>query len=87
MLESGKDHEAITAVHEQTVYIATLSSVPWLFKLIVNSMELLTRVGIRMSFNVFLDWCTQQVEIRRKVSVLHPRESTSTRRCAAPAFY
>lgn len=68
MLLSGKDHKAMAAVREQVVYIATLSSVPWLFKLIVNAMEQLSKIGVKTSIYVFLDWCTEQVDIRRKVT-------------------
>ncbi|KAJ4396529.1 hypothetical protein N0V93_000749 [Gnomoniopsis smithogilvyi] len=66
LLKTGEHHEAITAIREQTVYIGTLSTVPWLFSMIVNSMEVLSNIGIKTSFNIFLDWCTQQVDARRK---------------------
>lgn len=69
LLKSGKYHEAVTAVHEQAAYIGALSSVPWLFKLIVNSMEVLGHIGIKTRFNAFLDWCTEQVEARRNVQL------------------
>lgn len=68
MLESAKDHVAIAAVREQTVHIATIGLLPWLFLLLVKTMELLNQIGIRVSFSVFLDWCTEQVEAKRKVS-------------------
>lgn len=68
MLESSKDHVAIAAVREQTVHIATIGLVPWLFRLLVKTMEILSLLGIRASFSVFLDWCTEQVEAKRQVS-------------------
>lgn len=72
LLKSGIHHPAVTAIREQAAYIGSLSSVPWLFKLIVNSMDILGYFGVKTSFNTFLEWCTEQVEARRKVRLSLP---------------
>lgn len=71
MLESGKGHPAIAGLQEQTVYIGVLGTVPWLFTSLVKAMDKLSSFGIKTSFNIFLEWCSRELEAKRNVSPLH----------------
>lgn len=68
LLESGRAHPAVDGVREQAVYIGILGLVPWLFISLVKFMDTLGKVGLKFSFQAFLDWCSDEVKAKRKVS-------------------
>ncbi|CAN8106130.1 unnamed protein product [Discula destructiva] len=67
MLASGQNHAAITGVGVQNVFVATLGCVPWLSHIVVTCMQFLNKFGMKASFSIFLDWCMEQLEVKRKI--------------------
>lgn len=67
MLESGQDHPAIKGIREQTTYIGVLGTVPWFFISLVTIMNFLGKLGLKSSFQSFLDWCSREMEAKRAV--------------------
>ncbi|KAJ5279194.1 hypothetical protein N7478_004566 [Penicillium angulare] len=58
-LNNGKEHFAITGMHDQMELVGVFSAVPWL-------MHLLQSIpGIKGSFEIFLKYCNQQVDERK----------------------
>lgn len=68
LLESGRAHPAVDGVREQAVYIGVLGVVPWFFAAVANIMQALGKIGLKSSFQEFLDWCADEMEVKRKVS-------------------
>lgn len=69
MLATGKEHPAVNGVREQAAYIGALGTMPWLFKVIVKLISVLGKAGLQLSFQAFLDWCSEELEARRKVGI------------------
>lgn len=55
-------------VREQSMYIGILQKLPWAFPALAQAIEEFGKLGFKTSFQSFLDWCSQELEARRKVS-------------------
>ncbi|KAJ5106780.1 hypothetical protein N7456_003455 [Penicillium angulare] len=63
-LKNGKEHFAITGMHDQMELLGTFSAVPWLMQ-ICQSIP-----GLKGSFEIFLKYCNQQMDERKAVRPL-----------------
>ncbi|KAF4541054.1 Cytochrome p450 [Lasiodiplodia theobromae] len=64
-LDDGKDHPAIKGVHDSMAIIGFLSSVPWLLKILSDTP------GATRKFNLFKEYCGNQVVLKEKASTFH----------------
>lgn len=63
MLESGEKHFALKLMAQGQAALGFLGSVPW-------APPILKRIpGLMKNMKIWIKWCSQQVEERRKVSV------------------
>lgn len=61
MLESGREHPAMTGLHESMTAIAVVGAMPWL-------LSALSRIpGATGGYDRFTSWCSQQLEAKKKV--------------------
>ncbi|EGR44824.1 uncharacterized protein TRIREDRAFT_69648 [Trichoderma reesei QM6a] len=68
MLESESEHPAIKGVHESMLAIGVLGTVPWLLSMISKVP------GAAAGFSRFTTWCHQQLQEKRKATVLKNRD-------------
>ena len=66
MLESGREHPAMTGLHESMTAIAVAGAMPWL-------LSALSRIpGATGGYDRFTSWCSQQLEAKKKVRDYSP---------------
>jgi hypothetical protein len=63
MLTDEKEHQAVKALHDSMVFVATMTHVPWLMQLMG------TIPGMTAVFEKFGSWCGQQVRQKQDVRV------------------
>ncbi|PSR83512.1 cytochrome P450 [Coniella lustricola] len=66
LLKSNQEHPAVEGIREQSLVIGTMQKLPWLFSPLVQVIEILGNFGLKMSFQLFLDWCSHELEVRRQ---------------------
>lgn len=60
MVETGKEHKAISALHGQMTAVGVLGTVPWL-------LSLLAKLPVSGGFGVFMKFCVDELD--RKIEV------------------
>lgn len=64
MLESGVEHPAVNALHENLVFVGAVNQVPWLVP-VLSAIP-----GAAESYKKFVGWCGEELRERKEVIVL-----------------